>query len=69
MTINRKIGERFDYDGVTLEVVEVKNSFCTGCYFYNKKIECEERVVRNTIGCCGEYSRGDGKIVIFRKVE
>lgn len=35
--IECKIGERFEYDGVTLEVVEEKKT-CKKCYFYNNKI-------------------------------
>ena len=67
--MERKIGERFIYDGVTLEVDMLKNGLCKGCYFYGGYIKCQNREVRNTIGTCSPFSRNDVKNVIFKKVE
>ena len=66
--MERKIGERFDFGGVTLEVVDWKEH-CKGCYFYGGYINCQNREVRNTIGYCSPFSRNDGKNVIFKDVE
>ena len=58
-----KIGERFEYDGVVLEVVKIDISDdCPFCYFFNKKCPISELA-------CGEDSRLDKKSVIFRLVE
>ena len=67
--MERKIGEQFDYDGVTLEVARLKNGLCKGCYFYGVYINCKNREVRNTIGYCSPFCRNDGNNVIFEEVE
>ena len=36
---DKKIGERFEYEGVTLEVVNVLDFPCGKCFFYQK--ECD----------------------------
>lgn len=36
---DKKIGERFEYEGVTLEVVNVLDFPCGKCFFYHK--ECD----------------------------
>ena len=64
--MERQIGERFDFGGVTLEVVE--SGPCKGCFFlvggsniYCKGFNCEIN------GPC--VGRSDGKSVKFQKVE
>lgn len=59
--MERKAGEEFYYRGVRLKVVEHKG--CQGCYFLNKKYECEGWVFMT--GRC--HDRNDGKTVIFKK--
>ena len=63
--MERKIGERFDYKGKTLEVVE-QNIYigCNGCYFFNY-ITCYGLQV----GKCCFISRSDCKSVIFKEVK
>lgn len=60
-----KIGERFEYDGVVLEVVEVPGC---GCCFFNDygecKLELEDESKR-----CGIYSRFDNKSISYKLVE
>ena len=34
---DKKIGERFEYEGVTLEVVNVLDFPCEKCFFYQKE--------------------------------
>ena len=58
-----EIGERFEYDGVVLEVVKFDTSDdCPFCYFFNKKCPTSELA-------CGGGLRLDKKSVIFRLVE
>ena len=64
--MERQIGERFDYDGVTLEVVE--SGACKGCLFFKGFLHCEEHDIEVT-GDCGPVNRSDGKSVKFQKVE
>ena len=64
--MERQIGERFDYDGVTLEVVE--SGACKGCHFFSGFLHCEEHDIGVT-GDCGPVGRSDGKSVKFQKVE
>ena len=64
--MERQIGERFDYKGVTLEVVE--SGACKGCHFFNGFLHCEEHDIEVT-GDCGPINRSDGKSVKFHKVE
>jgi len=61
----RAIGERFEYNGRTLEVVEVKNNYCTRCYFRNKK--CYYSELGSIIGACSTDERE--KPVIFMEVK
>lgn len=63
--ITRKIGERFNYEGVTLEVVEGKS--CSGCYF---KGTCHyDDKASSASGNCVSMSRADGKSVVFVPVD
>lgn len=60
-----EIGERFEYDGVVLEVVEVPGCIC--CFFndYGEcKLELEDESKR-----CGIYSRFDNKSISYKLVE
>ena len=58
-----EIGERFEYDGVVLEVVElgIKDD-CPFCYFFDKKCNLSELP-------CSASSRLDKKCVIYKLVE
>jgi hypothetical protein len=52
--MERKIGERFEYEGVTLEVCPeparyVGSHCCEGCYFFKNKYECPENELKNLI--------------------
>ena len=64
--MERQIGERFDYKGVTLEVVE--SGACKGCLFFKGFLHCEEHDMEVTCDC-GPVNRSDGKSVKFQKVE
>ena len=61
--ITRPIGERFQYDGVTLEVKE--NKSCKGCFFYSS-YRCK---VPDEIERCEIEHRTDHKSVIFVEVK
>lgn len=62
--MERKIGERFEYQGVTLEVCpeHSKINCCDGCYFSDKVCH---RILSKT-GKCDQ--RDDNKSVIFKEV-
>lgn len=57
---DKKIGERFEYEGVTLEVVNAFDFPCGKCFFYHK--ECDNIY-------CLPHQRKDGESVSFRVVE
>ena len=65
--MERQIGEQFDYEGVTLEVVDWEEH-CKGCYFFKGCCICEEHDIEVT-GECVYDNRIDGKCVKFQKVE
>lgn len=67
--MERPVGDQFNYEGVTLEVVQVENFSCKGCYFYDTKIQCRLESVRDHIGHCTESYRKDKKIVIFKEAK
>ena len=64
--IERQIGEQFDYEGTTLEVVE--SGPCKGCFFFvvGSNIYCKGFNGEINGPCVG---RSDGKSVKFQKVE
>lgn len=57
---DKKIGERFEYEGVTLEVVNELDFSCEKCFFYQGK--CDNIY-------CLPYQRKDEESVSFRVVE
>ena len=63
--MERQIGEKFDFGGVTLEVVE--SGPCKGCFFFvnGSNIYCKGFNGEINGHCIG---RSDGKSVIFKKV-
>lgn len=63
--MERKIGERFEYKGTTLEVTE--NNNCIGCYF-NKFCNIERCEIGKVTGPCSYDSRIDYTNVVFREV-
>lgn len=62
--IERKIGERFDYNGVTLEICPKKS--CKGCYLMFKNV-CIKYL--DMAGYCGSSSRSDNTSIIFKEVK
>lgn len=64
--MERQIGERFCFGGVTLEVVE--SGSCKGCLFFMGFLHCEEHDMEVT-GDCGPVNRSDGNSVKYQKVE
>ena len=61
--MERKVGEVFDYNGVTLIIIE--NNSCEGCFFNDGNICTRETEL---IFCSAGY-RNDNKNVIFKKME
>ena len=60
--MERKVGERFDFKGETLEVIE--RIGCKGCYFFNRRCT---RITHSFSDC--NLSRSDSKSVIFKRVD
>jgi len=59
----KQLGEKFEENGVTFEVVKAPNpADCTGCYFRRKFEHC------GSLRCSAD-EREDGEIVIFKEVE
>ena len=62
---DKKIGERFKYKGVTLEVVDIYNSDCAGCFdcFFNdigcENISCSPYTGRKTDSVCFKVVKGN----------
>ena len=67
-SMERKIGEKFSFDGDTLEVVETTGNSCKSCYF-GKVLWCRFESIINTTGECSALYRNDKKYVKFKEVE
>ena len=65
--MERPIGDKFDYEGVTLEVVNHQD--CLGCYFYEHYIRCNNTIIREAIGACEAFKRNDNKNIIFKEAK
>lgn len=65
--MDKKIGEVFEHNGVTLITIEDKNNDgCKECYFFNGNICTAES---NQYILCSALCRYDNKSVIFKKAE
>ena len=64
--MKRQIGERFDFGGVTLEVVE--SGACNECYFFKGEYNHCGGYNNEIAGPCGPFNRVDGKSVMFKRV-
>ena len=63
----RKIGEKFDYYGKTLEVVETKSDTCYQCCFKEETGRCSR--IKSKTGLCDMHKRSDRRPVIFVEVK
>ena len=63
----RKIGEKFDYYGKTLEVVETKSDTCYQCCFKEETGRCSR--IKSKTGVCDAHKRSDRRPVIFVEVK
>lgn len=61
--MERKIGETFEYDGKTLQVKEIEEHTCKGCFFGDG---CDTELHIGVTGEC--LDRTDGKEVIYVEV-
>ena len=62
----KNLGEKFEINGVNLEVVESPHSeTCTGCYF-EPDFACEGD---KKLFACASDEREDGQSVIFKEVQ
>ena len=58
--MERKIGETFEFEGKTLQVKEIAEHTCEGCFFTKL---CNEKISIGVTGNC--FDRSDNKDVIF----
>ena len=65
--MERKIGEIFNYDGKTLEVVETKSDTCYQCCFKENDGRCSKN--KSKVGECEMIKRSDRRPVIFVEVK
>jgi hypothetical protein len=62
----KQLGEKFEDNGVTLEVVKAPNpEVCTGCYFNHIWLCNKERKYY----ACSADEREDKENIVFKKVE
>lgn len=68
MTMERKVGEIFEYNGEWYQCVE---GACNNeCYFYNRSLHKTIADINgNGFGACNACFRNDNKSVIFKKLE
>ena len=59
-----EIGERFEYDGVVLEVIEVSD--CVSCFFDGGDRECK---LKDKPKYCGVDTRNDNKCISYKLIE
>lgn len=67
--MNRKIGETFNFKGVSLQVMESRDGSCERCFFWTHEFPCRDEDDRNITGQCVDFRRIDQKDVVFVKVE
>ena len=60
--MEREIGEKFSFNGTTLEVVEAKQYDCLGCFFHGKRINFCKKMK------CTPFERVDHKNIYFKEV-
>lgn len=65
MTMERKNGETFEYEGKKLKVVEEERNVCFDCYFFDG-VYCQK--TGRECGSCEQRERADYKPVIFVEV-
>lgn len=61
--MERRIGEQFDYNGVTLEVVEKENLNCEECFFFRESRKFCDKIK------CSMFERDDYTFVYFKEVK
>ena len=59
-----EIGERFEFNGVELEVIEVSD--CVSCFFDGGDRECK---LKDKPKYCGVDTRNDNKCISYKLVE
>ena len=77
----KEIGDIFEYQGITLQVVEPCNILCEDCPLYSKEKECDS-LQQCCINCyfyktfgpcdtisCSSTERKDHKDVIFKQIK
>lgn len=72
-TREREVGSKFTTrmphnHSVQLEVIEVVDDLCSGCYFYNICLHYYHNYVMSKCGNCSKHERKDGRSIIYKKL-
>lgn len=67
--MERKVGEVFDFNGESLQVMESKDGSCKRCFFCTHHFPCMHEDDRKITGQCIDFRRSDQKDVVFVTVE
>lgn len=63
--MERKIGEKFNFLGYKLKAEKPGLKYCAGCFFYEHRLVCQNKEIRDITGECAEFLRRDGNHVVF----
>lgn len=63
--MERKISDKFDFVGYSLEVEKSDLGSCKECFFYYHKLSCYNQEIQDITGECSGDMRQDGNDVIF----
>lgn len=63
--MERKIGEKFNFFGYKLKTEKPGLKYCAGCFFYEHRLVCQNKEIRDITGECAEFLRRDGNHVVF----
>lgn len=65
---NLEVGKTFKMGNKTLKVKESDINECSGCFFYENRLDCED-VLKNKAPACASWARKDKKSIVFVEVQ
>ena len=63
--MTREVESKFEFEGITLKVVESRDDCCACCFFNDFGLPCGNESTLNVTGDCSSSIRNDHKHVIF----
>lgn len=64
-----KIGDTFNYKGITLKVERADGDSCENCYFHNKNNIVHPNLDTELFLSCSAVFRTDHKNIIFKEIK